>query len=117
MSFKRFGAVISVAASLGVAGFSAAEARDWCRRAPAGWCGPQPVSHFIYYPRYSNVYYWATLAPYPGAYAYMPRGYVARYERPYRRYARRFWQPRRAYAPAVVAYPVANPPPADVYLK
>ena len=64
---------------------------------PAGWCGPQPVSHFIYYPRYSNVYHWATLVPYPGAYRYMPDGYDRRYNRPYGQYARRFWAPRRAY--------------------
>jgi hypothetical protein len=59
--------------------------------------------------QYTNVYYWATFAPYPGAYAYMPRGYYAYYDRPYGRYARRYWAPRRAYAyaPAYVpTYPV-----------
>ena len=103
MRLKRLLAVISVAATLGLATQAPAEAGGWCRGAPAGWCGPQPVSHFIYYPQYTNVYYWATIAPDPGAYAYMPRGYYARYDRPYARYARRFWAPRRDYVPV---YPV-----------
>ena len=106
MRFKSL-SLIGAAVTLGFAA-APAEAHGWCR-APGGFCGPQPVSHFVYYPRYSNVYYWATLAPYPGAYAYMPRGYVDRYHRPYRQYARRFWQPRRAYAPAYVAYPAPAP--------
>ena len=102
---------ISVAIAFGVAASAPAEAQ-WCRAPRGAFCGPAPVSHFIYYPRYSNVYYWATLAPYPGAYPYMARGYYDRYYRPYGQYARRYWAPRRpAYAPVVAAYPVANPVP------
>ncbi len=102
-------AAVAVAVTLGLTA-APAEA-EWCRAPRGGFCGPQPVSHFIYYPRYSNVYYWATLVPYPGAYAYMPRGYYDRYYRPYGQYARRFWAPRRAYAPVAVAYPVAGAAP------
>ena len=40
--------VISVAVALGLASQSPAEA-GWCR-APRGFCGPQPVRHYIYYP-------------------------------------------------------------------
>jgi hypothetical protein len=119
MRLKSLLSVISLAVTFGLAASVPAEANGWCR-APRGFCGPQPVSHFIYYPRYTNVYYWATLAPYPGAYAYMPRGYVDRYERPYGQYARRYWRPRRAYAPVVAAYPVAAPAPGccgGAYLK
>jgi hypothetical protein len=50
----------------------------------------------------------------------MERGYYDRYYRPYGQYARRFWAPRRRYAPVVAAYPVANPAPAcceGEYLK
>jgi hypothetical protein len=112
---------VGVALLMAFAVCAPAQARGWCRGAPAGWCGPQPVSHFIYYPRYSNVYQYATLVPYPGAYRYMPYGYDQRYYRPYGQYARRFWRPRRAYAAApVVAYPVAAPAPgccAGGYLK
>jgi len=109
MRLKDF-AVIS-AAAIGYAVSAPAAHAEWCRAPRGSFCGPAPVSHFIYYPRYSNVYYWATLVPYPGAYPYMPRGYYGRYHRPYRQYARRFWAPRRAYAaaPPVVAYPVAAP--------
>jgi hypothetical protein len=50
----------------------------------------------------------------------MPDGYDARYNRPYGQYARRYWAPRRVYAPAVVAYTVAAPAPGccgGSYLK
>ena len=120
MRLKTLFAAGGVAVLMGLATSAPAEAGGWCRGAPPGWCGSQPVSHFIYYPRYSNVYYWATLAPYPGAYRYMPAGYDARYNRPYGQYARRYWAPRRVYAPAVVAYPVAAPAPGccgGSYLK
>ena len=120
MRLKTLFAAGGVAVLIGLATSAPAEAGSWCRGAPPGWCGSQPVSHFIYYPRYSNVYYWATLAPYPGAYRYMPAGYDARYNRPYGQYARRYWAPRRVYAPAVVAYPVAAPAPGccgGSYLK
>ncbi|MFA5899316.1 MAG: hypothetical protein WC829_09410 [Hyphomicrobium sp.] len=113
MRFQSLFAAISVAVvAIGFAGAAPAQA-EWCRAPRGSYCGPAPVSHFIYYPRYSNVYQWATLVPYPGAYAYMPRGYYDRYYRPYGQYARRFWQPRRAraYAPAYVAYPVVAPGP------
>ncbi|MBI1650900.1 hypothetical protein [Hyphomicrobium sulfonivorans] len=108
MRFTHLLAAVSVATTFGIAAAVPAEAHGRCR-APGGFCGPQPVSHFIYYPRYSNVYQWATLAPYPGAYAYMPRGYYSRYYRPYGQYARRYWAPRRARAPVYVAAPVAAP--------
>ncbi|MDP1906778.1 MAG: hypothetical protein Q8K85_00660 [Hyphomicrobium sp.] len=112
MRTKALLAAVSVAALAGLAASAPAEANGWCRAPRGGFCGPQPVSHFIYYPRYSNVYYWATMVPYPGAYPYMPDGYYRRYNRPYGQYARRFWAPRRAYAPAyVAAYPVAAPAP------
>jgi hypothetical protein len=102
-------AAASIAAAAGLTLAAPAQA-EWCR-APRGFCGPAPVSHFIYYPRYSNVYYWATLAPYPGAYPYMDRGYYQKYYRPYGQYARRFWAPRRVYAaPVAAAYPVAPAP-------
>jgi hypothetical protein len=120
MCTKAFFAAVSVAALAGLAASAPAEANGWCRAPRGGFCGPQPVSHFIYYPRYSNVYYWATMVPYPGAYPYMPDGYYRRYNRPYGQYARRFWAPRRAYGPAVAAYPVAAPAPgccAGGYLK
>ena len=121
MRLKTSFAAIGLALLLGVVVSAPAEARGWCRGAPAGWCGPQPVSHFIYYPRYSNVSQYATLVPYPGAYRYMPAGYDDRFYRPYGQYARRFWWPRRpAYGPAVVAYPVAAPAPGccgGTYLK
>ena len=111
MRLKSLLSVISVAVAIGFAASTPAEAQ-WCRAPRGAFCGPAPVSHFIYYPRYSNVYYWATLAPYPGAYPYMERGYYDRYYRPYGQYARRMWAPRRrAYAPVVAAYPVANPMP------
>ncbi|CAN1721204.1 PXPV repeat-containing protein [Hyphomicrobium sp. 1Nfss2.1] len=111
MRFGSLLAVIGIAGTIGLAGAAPAEAQ-WCRAPRGVACGPAPVSHFIYYPRYSNVYYWATLVPYPGAYPYMARGYYDRYYRPYGQYARRFWQPRRArVAPVAVAYPVAAPPP------
>jgi len=102
-----------VAISLAVIGLAAAAPAhaQWCRAPRGAFCGPAPVSHFVYYPRYSNTYYWATLVPYPGAYPYMARGYYDRYYRPYGQYARRFWQPRRAYAPAYAAYPVAAAAP------
>jgi hypothetical protein len=111
MRLTSFFAVIGVAVLIGVAAPAPAEA-EWCRAPRGSFCGPAPVSHFIYYPRYSNVYQWATLVPYPGAYAYMPRGYYDRYYRPYGQYARRWWAPRRryAYAPVVVA-PVVAPAP------
>lgn len=111
MRLKSLLSVISVAVAIGFAASTPAEAQ-WCRAPRGAFCGPAPVSHFVYYPRYSNVYYWATLAPYPGAYPYMARGYYDRYYRPYGQYARRMWAPRRrAYAPVVAAYPVANPMP------
>ena len=113
MRFRSLFAVISVAVVIGCVAPASAQA-EWCRAPRGGMCGPAPVSHFIYYPRYSNVYYWATLVPYPGAYPYMPRGYYDHYYRPYGQYARRQWQPRRARAVAV-AYPVAAvPAPAPV---
>jgi hypothetical protein len=112
MRFTSLLAVVSVAAVIGFAASVPAKA-EWCRAPRGSFCGPAPVSHFIYYPRYSNVYHWATLVPYPGAYPYMERGYYDRYYRPYGQYARRFWAPRRArVAPvAVAAYPVAAPAP------
>jgi hypothetical protein len=119
MRWKTLFAAVSVAVMLGFAAPTPAAAGGWCRGAPRGWCGPQPVSHFIYYPRYTNSYYWATLVPYPGAYAYMPRGYYAQYDRPYGRYARRYWAPRRVYGPAYAAAPVVAAPGccAGGYLK
>lgn len=113
MRLQSFLAVAGIAVAIGASASSPAGA-EWCRVPRGSFCGPAPVSHFIYYPNYSNVYYWATLVPYPGAYPYMPRGYYDRYYRPYGQYARRWWAPRRAYAyaPAVAAYPVAAPPPA-----
>jgi hypothetical protein len=111
MRFRSLFAVISVAIVIGCVAPASAQA-EWCRAPRGGMCGPAPVSHFIYYPRYSNVYYWATLVPYPGAYPYMPRGYYDRYYRPYGQYARRYWQPRRArVAPVAVAVPAPAPVP------
>jgi hypothetical protein len=111
MRLKSLLSLISVVATVGFAAVTPAKAQS-CRGPRANCYGPAPVSHFVYYPRYSNVYYWATLAPYPGAYPYMARGYYDRYYRPYGQYARRMWAPRRrAYAPVVAAYPVANPMP------
>ena len=114
MRLKTLLVVISVAAAIGFAASAPAKA-EWCRAPRGSFCGPAPVSHFIYYPRYSNVYYWATLVPYPGAYPYMPRGYYDRYYRPYGQYARRWWAPRRrAYAvlpEPVYAAPLVAPAP------
>lgn len=110
MRFVSLFAVAGVTAAMGFAASAPAQA-EWCRAPRGSFCGPAPVSHFIYYPRYSNVYYWATLVPYPGAYPYMARGYYDRYYRPYGQYARRFWAPRRA-RPVAVAYPVVEAAPA-----
>ncbi len=113
MRFSSSLVVISVAAVIGFSVSAPAEA-EWCRAPRGSFCGPAPVSHFIYYPRYSNVYYWATLVPYPGAYAYMSRGYYDRYYRPYGQYARRWWAPRRArVAPVAVAVPAPAPVPVE----
>ncbi len=91
MRVKSALAVISVVVAFGLASHSPAEA-GWCRRgAPPGWCGPQTVRHYVYYPNYRNVYYMATFAPDPYPYVYVPRGYWPRYERPYWRYGRRYW--------------------------
>jgi len=109
MRLKSALAAISIAVALGLASQGSAEA-GWCRGAPRGWCGPQPVRHFLYFPNYYNVYYMATFAPDPYPYAYMPYGYWPRYQRPYSRYARRYWsRPCRggcgqAYAPAYGGY-------------
>ena len=100
--------VISVAVALGLASQSPAEA-GWCR-APRGFCGPQPVRHYIYYPQYQNIYYMAQFptAPYPNV--YIPRGYWPYYQRPYAWYGRGYWAPRwnrAAYAvPAPIPVPV-----------
>ena len=40
----------------GLPGTPSAEA-GWGCRGPAGWCGPQPVRHFLYFPNYYNTYY------------------------------------------------------------
>jgi len=109
MRVKSALGLISIVAAFGLVAPGAAEA-GWCRRgAPAGWCGPQTVRHYVYYPQYRNVYYMATFAPDPYPYVYVPRGYWPRYERPYSRYGRRYWRPRRAryYAvPAPIPVPV-----------
>jgi hypothetical protein len=111
MRVKSALALISVAVAFGLAGQSSAEA-GWCRRgAPPGWCGPEPVSHYVYYPYYRNSYYYmTTFAPYdPYPSVYVPRGYWPRYDRPFWRFGRRFWWPRRAryYAvPAPMPVPV-----------
>ena len=101
MSFKSAvaaaGIAVAVSMTPGLPGTPSAEA-GWGCRGPAGWCGPQPVRHFLYFPNYYNTYYMATFAPDPYPYVYMPRGYWPRYERPYSRYQRRYWTPRRAYA-------------------
>ncbi len=111
MRVKSALALISVIAAFGVASPSSAEA-GWCRRgAPVGWCGPQTVRHFVYYPQYRNVYYMATFGPDPYPYVYMPRGYWPRYERPYWRYGRRYWR-RRRWARY---YAVPAPRPVPVY--
>jgi hypothetical protein len=126
--------VKSVLAAVGIAAASSLISQA---PAEAGWCwGPNPgpcnrgvVVHNIYYPNYYNVYYMATFAPDPYPYVYVPRGYWPRYERPYRRYARRYWAPRRYWGPrwggccapaAYYAYPVPAPMPVPVegrYLK
>ncbi len=106
MRGKSVLAVISVAAAFGMASPGSAEA-GWCA---FGWCGPQPVQRFVYYPQYNNYFYVATFGPdpYPHPYVYVPRGYWPRYERPYRRYGRRFWRRRNA------RYFYAVPPPMPV---
>jgi hypothetical protein len=109
MRVKSALGLISIIAAVGLITPSAADA-GWChRRAPVGWCGPQRVTHYVYYPQYRNVYYMATFAPDPYPYVYVPRGYWPRYERPYWRYGRRYWAPRRARY-----YPVPAPIPVPV---
>jgi hypothetical protein len=115
MRLKSTLAVIGVAVALGVSSLAPAEA-GWCRR--AGWCGPETVSHYVYYPNYYNVYYMATFAPDPVPYVYVPRGYWPRYERPYARYGRRYWNGRRSWGccggrPAAY-YVVPQPIPVPV---
>jgi len=92
MRVKSALGLVSVVAAFGLVTPSAAEA-GWCRR--AGFCGPQPVRHYIYYPQYRNTYYMANFAPQPYPSVYIPRGYWPRYERPYYVYGRRAWTPRR----------------------
>jgi len=109
MRVKSALGLISIIAAVGLITPSAADA-GWChRRAPVGWCGPQRVTHYVYYPQYRNVYYMATFAPDPYPVVYVPRGYWPRYERPYWRYGRRYWAPRRARY-----YPVPAPIPVPV---
>ena len=114
MRVKSALAVISLAAAIGLTSIGPAEAR-WCRRgAPAGWCGPQPVRHFVYYPQYRNTYSVATFGPDPYPYVYMPRGSWPHYQRPYWRYWRRAWTPRRDsyyYVPAAAPVPAPMPVP------
>jgi hypothetical protein len=108
--------LISLAVALGMASQTSAEA-GWCRGAPRGWCGPQPVRHWVYYPNYYNVYYMATFAPDPYPYVYVPRGYWPRYERPYARYGRRYWYGRRTWGccgGAAAYYVVPQPVPVPV---
>ncbi len=110
MRVKSALAVAGVAAAFGVASPSSAEA-GWCE---FGWCGPQPVEQFVYYPQYRNVYYQQTWGPqpYPYPYIYMPQGYWPSYGRPFKRYARRMWrrQRRRGY----YVQPVPPPMPVPV---
>lgn len=120
MRLKSTLAALGLAVVFGLASQTTAEA--CCRRAPppAGWWGPPAVSHFVYYPRYYNVYNLATFPPNPEPYAYMPYGYWPRYERPYRRYARRYWRRRAGCCAARAYYPVPAPMPVPVggrYLK
>jgi hypothetical protein len=108
-------AVVGSALALGMASQSPAEA-GWCRGAPSGFCGPQGVTHFVYYPQYYDIYYTASLLPDPYPAIYMPRGYWPRYQRPYAAYGRRYWAPRR-WAGPVVAVPAPNPVPVGCCLK
>jgi len=106
-----------IAVALCLSGQAPAEA-GWCRGAPRGWCGPQTVRHYVYYPNYYNVYYMATFAPDPVPYVYVPRGYWPRYRRPYARYGKRYWNRRRAWGccggrPAAY-YVVPQPIPVPV---
>lgn len=80
MRFKSALAGIAIAATLGLAGPAPAEAGWYRGGPPAGWGVVQPVQHWVYYPQYQNVYYMATIAPYPYPLVYLPRGY---WERPY----------------------------------
>ncbi len=117
MRLKSTLAVIGVAVALGLVFTSSAEA--CCRRGPpAGWWGPQPVRHYVYYPNYYNVYYMATFAPDPVPYVYVPNGYWPRYERPYARYRSRYWNCRVGWGccnggPAAY-YAVPQPVPVPV---
>jgi len=112
MQSKTMLAVISITAAFGLASQTSAEA-GWCRGAPRGWCGPQTVRHYVYYPQYYNVYYMATFAPDPYPYVYVPRGYWPRYDRPYSRYGRRYWdrgwgRARAYYVPQPYYVPVGG---------
>jgi len=112
MRSKSALAVIGVAALLGLANHTPAEANCY-RGVPFGcggpaWPGPQGVTHFVYYPQYYDTYYTATLLPDPYPAIYMPRGYWPRYQRPYAAYGRRYWMPRR-WAGPVVAVPAPVP--------
>jgi hypothetical protein len=119
MRLKSTLALIGLAVAFGLAGNAPASAGG-CR----GWggpCGAPVVRHHLYYPNYYNVYYAATFAPDPYPYVYVPRGYWPRYERPYRRYARRYWSGvrtmgccDRSRATAYYAYPVPAPVPVPV---
>jgi hypothetical protein len=113
MRLKSTLAALGLAVAFGLAMSSTAEA--CCRRGPPpGWWGPQPVSHFVYYPRYYNAYYLATFPPSPTPYVYMPLGYWPRYERPYWRYHRRYWARRPRGCCAAPVYAVPQPVPVPV---
>jgi hypothetical protein len=121
MQVKSALVAIGIAAVSSLVWQTAAEAGR-CRGALRGWCGPQPVRHYVYYPNQYNVYYMATFAPNPYPQVYVPRGYWPRYRRPYARYGRPYWAPRRWMncCNPVAYYPVPAPQPVPVeggYLK
>jgi hypothetical protein len=106
--------VISVVIAFGLTTLTSAEARRCRRGAPPQWCGPQAVYHYMYYPRFRNVYYMAQFGPDPYPYPYVPRGYWPRYENPFWSYPGAYWYPNWApNRPRYYAVPEPMPVPVE----